>query len=163
MSASEIAAVVGIAVAAVGLVLGLWWLAAHNRFVRQRQHVDESWRDVDVELRRRHDLVPRLVRVVEAHAAHERRLLELLTRERGELSAEVAATAQAYPGLRADALFVDLQHRLLETEARLAAARRIHTSNVQAYNTRVQSVPTNLVARAGRFTHLSLLEPEAPA
>ncbi len=145
------------------LGVGLSWLAAHNRFVRQRQHVDESWRDVDVELRRRHDLVPGLVRVVGAYAAHERSLLEALTAERGLLSREVAAAARAYPALHADPLFLDLQHRLVDTEARLAAARRIHNSNVRAYNTRVQSVPTNLVARAGRFSPVGLVEPELPA
>jgi LemA protein len=148
----------------VVLVLGLAlsWFAAHNRFVRQLQHVDESWRDVDVELRRRHDLVPGLVRVVEASAAHERGLIETLQRERGLLSGEVAAAAEAVPTLRAQALFVDLQHRLADTEARLAAARRIHNSNVQAYNTRVQSVPTSLVARVGRFTPRPPFEPDLP-
>lgn len=75
----------------------------------------------------------------------------------------MGATAQVYPDLRADTIFVDLQHRLVDTEARLAAARRIHNSNVLAYNRRVQSVPTNLVARAGRFTPVGLFEPELPA
>lgn len=159
MTPVAIAALTGLLVV---LCATLSWLGAHNRFVRQRQHVDESWHDVDVELRRRHDLVPGLVRVVEVYAAHERSLLQALDREQGLLAGQLAATAQGYPDLRVDRLFLDLQHRLVDTEDRLAAARRIHNSNVRAYNTRVASMPTNLVARAGRFAPVGLFEPGLP-
>lgn len=138
-------------VTAAVVVVACAWLVAHNRFVQQRQHLTESWRDVDVELKRRHDLVPRLVTVVEAAAAHEQEILRLLRREQGYLSGPVSVVAERYPGLQASTNFLDLQRQLVETEDRLAAARRIHNSNVERYNQRVQSVPTNLVARVGRF------------
>lgn len=143
-------AVVGAALALL-LLLGLLWLLAHNRFVQLRQHVTESWRDVDVELKRRHELIPNLVRVVQAAAAHERDLITLLTAERGLLSGPVAVAAEGYPALRADASFLALQRELAETEDRLSAARRVHASNVERYNQRVESLPTNLVARVGGF------------
>lgn len=142
---------VAIAAAAL-LVVGGGWLLAHNRFVQQRQHLTESWRDVDVELKRRHDLIPRLVTVVEAAAVHEQEVLRLLRREQGYLSGPVAVVAERYPVLGSSTNFLDLQRQLAETEDRLAAARRVHNSNVERYNRRVQSVPTCLVARAGGFT-----------
>lgn len=148
------------AMALVGAVSG-WWLAAHNRFVQQRQHVVESWRDVDVELRRRHDLVPALVAVVEAYAAHERSLLALLARERPYVSPGVTLLAEAHPDLRSSAHFLRLQRELAETEDRLAAARRVHASNVERYNARVESVPTRFVARAGGFERASYVETAA--
>jgi LemA protein len=137
--------------AAALLVIGGAWLVGHNRFVQQRQHLTESWRDVDVELKRRHDLIPRLVTVVEAAAAHEQEVLRLLRREQGYLSGPVAAVAEHYPVLRSSTNFLDLQRQLAETEDRLAAARRVHASNVERYNQRVQQVPTSLVAWAGGF------------
>ncbi|HET8595151.1 MAG TPA: LemA family protein [Intrasporangium sp.] len=138
--------------AAVLVVLGVLWLGAHNRLVRLRQHITESQRDVDVELRRRHDLVPRLVQVVQAAASHEHHLVALLTAERIPLSGPLAAVAERSPELRAADNFLALQRALAETEDRLAAARRIHAANVERYNERVRQVPTNLVARAGGFT-----------
>ena len=143
-------AVVGATVAAV-LLIGLAWLLAHNRFVQQRQHVTESWRDVDVELKRRHELIPNLVAVVRAAAAHEHDLISILTAERAELSGPLAVVAEANPNLKAATNFLALQRQLAETEDRLAAARRIYNSNVERYNERIQSVPTNLVARLGGF------------
>jgi LemA protein len=137
--------------AAALLAVGCAWLVAHNRFVQLRHHLTESWRDVDVELKRRHDLVPRLVIVVEAAAAHEQDVLRLLRREEGYLSGPVAVVSERHPALRSSPNFLDLQRQLAETEDRLAAARRVHTSNVERYNQRVQSVPTNLVARVGGF------------
>jgi LemA protein len=139
-------------VAAAVIVVAGAWLVAHNRFVQLRQHLTESWRDVDVELKRRHDLVPGLVTVVEAAAAHEQEVLRTLRREQGYLSGPVAVVAERYPSLQASTNFLDLQRQLVETEDRLAAARRVHNSNVERYNQRVQSVPTCLVARAGGFT-----------
>lgn len=132
-------------------VVGVAWLLAHNRFVQQRQHLHESWRDVDVELRRRHDLIPGLVAVVSAGAAHEQSLIALLTSERGLLAGPVALVAERYPGLSSAGNFLALQRQLVETEDRLAAARRIYNSNVERYNERLQSVPTSLVGRRGGF------------
>jgi LemA protein len=146
-------------VGAVLAALVVLWLGAHNRFVQLRQHITESQRDVDVELRRRHDLVPRLVEVVQAAAAHEHDLVVLLTAERVPLSGPLAAVAERSPELRAADNFLALQRALAETEDRLAAARRIHAANVERYNERVQQVPTSIVARAGGFTPAAYADP----
>ena len=139
----------------------------YNRFVRQRTLVDSSWAGVDVELTRRHDLIPNLVETVQGYAAHERQLLEELVaareaavaqekqapsgRERleeqvGQALDQVLARAEAYPDLKASTSFLDLQRQLTETEDRIAAARRFYNLNVGAYNTRVATFPSNLVA-----------------
>jgi LemA protein len=151
------------------LLAGGWWIAVHNRLVRLSQHVRESWADIDVELKRRHDLIPNLVRTVRGYAAHERELLAEVTqlREqamhdtrpaelgRDETRLQMAlgrlfARAEAYPDLKADRGFLDLQQELALTEDRLAAARRFYNANVRELNATVQSFPASLVA-GGRF------------
>ncbi|MGN6753369.1 MAG: LemA family protein [Intrasporangium sp.] len=149
---SESLAVVLAAAGGSLVVLVLFWFTTHNRLVHLRQHISESQRDVDVELKRRHDLVPRLVEVVRAAAGHERALIATLRAEQVPLSGPLALVAERSPQLRTADNFLALQHQLAETEDRLAAARRIHASNVERYNERVQRVPTSLVARAGGFT-----------
>jgi LemA protein len=160
-----------VAVAAV-VLLGLVWLAvSYNRFVRQRNLVAESWRQVDVELVRRHDLVPDLVAVVQGFAAHERAVFERVVAARtsavapsptvGQQAADEArltgelrtlfAVGEGYPALRADRQFLALQQQLVETEDRIAAARRFYNGNVRALNTRVEMFPSSLVASAWKF------------
>ena len=157
----------------------VWWLigvavlllvvvtVSHNRFVRQRTLVDESWGDIDVELSRRHDLIPNLVATVQGYAAHEREVLDTLVRAREDAAAHrddrpgaregfeetvtralqtVLARVEAYPDLKASANFLDLQRQLTLTEDRIAAARRFYNGNVRSYNTRVRTFPANLVA-----------------
>lgn len=142
---------------------------SHNRFVRQRHLVEESWRQVDVELRRRHDLVPNLVETVRGFAAHENAALDRVLEARTaavttavgaparDLDAEsrlsssltgLLAVAEAYPVLQSAPVFQSLQAQLAETEDRLAAARRLHNGNVRALNTRVEAFPSSLVASA---------------
>ena len=139
----------------------------YNRFVRQRTLIESSWGTVDVELTRRHELIPNLVATVQGYAAHERELLESLTRAReaaaaqerqpaevreqpeeqmGRALAAVMARAEAYPDLKASENFLQLQSELVDTEDRIAAARRFYNLNVGAYNTRVRTFPSNLVA-----------------
>ncbi|MBJ7358857.1 LemA family protein [Nocardioides sp.] len=139
----------------------------YNRFVRQRTLVDESWGGIDVELTRRHELIPNLVETVQGYADHERAVLESLTRAReaatahrsddparrsefeesvGRALTEVLARVEAYPDLQASQSFLDLQDELTNTEDRIAAARRFYNGNVRAYNTRVATFPSNLVA-----------------
>ena len=147
------------------LLIGL--TVSRNRFVRQRALVDESWGDIDVELSRRHDLIPNLVATVQGYAAHEREELETLVRAREDAAAHraegpgaregfeetvtralqtVLARVEAYPDLKASANFLDLQRQLTLTEDRIAAARRFYNGNVRSYNTRVKTFPANLVA-----------------
>ncbi|MCW2857300.1 MAG: LemA family protein [Marmoricola sp.] len=154
------------------VVPGLSLAIMYNRFVRQQTLVNASWGGVDVELTRRHDLIPNLVATVKGYAAHERTLLEALSAAReaaaaqekqppagrsdteeamGRSLAAVMARAEAYPELKADQAFLDLQHQLVETEDRIAAARRFYNLNVSDYNQRVATFPSNLVAGWFRF------------
>jgi LemA protein len=169
-----------IVVVVVGVVIVLVLLAivvSYNRFVRQRNLVAESWRQVDVELQRRHDLIPNLVEVVRGYAAHERQVLEQVTQARTDAerartdagadrqrraSAEnqlstavgaVVAVAEGYPQLKADQNFLALQHELVDTEDRIAAGRRFYNGNVRALNTRVEAFPSSLVAGWFHFEH----------
>ena len=165
-------------VAAVALVvvpvfvLLLLVIASHNRFVRLRNLVEESWRLVDVELVRRHELVPNLVAVVKGYAAHERELFDYVARARwaagvgattiGQRSGGEAhltdglrhlfALGESYPALRADQHFLALQWQLAETEDRIAAARRFYNGNVRALNTRVEMFPSSVVASLWHVT-----------
>lgn len=160
----------GIVLGAAGgviLLIGLSVVVMYNRFVRQRTLIDSSWGGIDVELTRRHELIPNLVRTVQGYATHEREVLTALTEAReqatshqadppaarqgfeelvGQRLGQVLARAEAYPELKASANFLDLQHQLTETENRIAAARRFYNLNVGAYNTRVQTFPSNTIA-----------------
>ncbi|MDP3892476.1 LemA family protein [Nocardioides sp.] len=158
-------------------------IVMYNRFVRQRTLVEESWSQIDVELQRRHDLIPQLVSVVRGYAEHERAVLEQLTRAREEATAHradgpaerrpyeesvgralrsVVARAEAYPDLKASANFLQLQDELSHTEDRIAASRRFYNGNVRALNTRVGTFPSNLVASSFGFTRREFFELTEP-
>jgi LemA protein len=168
-----------IAVVVVVALLALTLVVMYNRFVRQRTLIDSSWGGIDVELSRRHDLIPNLVSTVRGYADHERDVLTALTAAReqaGEHRSEapaaragfedavgqnlgvVLARAEAYPDLKASAGFLELQHELTNTEDRIAASRRFYNLNVGAYNTRVRTFPSNLVARHFGFTPRDFFE-----
>lgn len=169
----------------VGLVvLGLGWTwLAYNRFALQRELVQNSWSTVDTELRRRYDLIPNLVATVKGYAAHERTTLEAVVEARSravaatgspeeQASAEnvlvdglkhLFALAEAYPDLRADRHFLDLQRELTATEDRIQAARRIYNGNVRDLNRRVEQVPSNLVAKLGGFSRADYFQIDAAA
>ena len=158
---------------AVYVVLGLaallvvWAIVTLNSFVRARNQVDESWSGVDVQLKRRHDLVPNLVETVKGYAAHESGVLEEVTRaraaavaasdsaEQGKAEASltsalgnIRAVAEQYPQLRASENFQQLQAELAQIEDQIQAARRIYNANVRAFNTRIQIFPNSLLAGA---------------
>ena len=149
-------------------VLALAGALAFNRLVRHRNLVREAWSGIDVQLKRRHDLVPNLVESVRGHATFERTVLEEVTRLRGAPRASRAlqdgenalttqlrgllAVAEAYPQLRAGESFLGLQQRLTEVENQLQMARRYYNGAVRDYNIAVESFPSNLVARAFGFT-----------
>lgn len=156
-----------IALIAAAALTGLSLVVMYNRFARQRVLIETSWSVVDVELTRRHELIPNLVRTVQGYAAHERAVLEELTRTReaaaelekqppdsrgpieeklGRALATVLARVEAYPDLKASSGFLALQGELVDTEDRIAASRRFYNLNVGAYNTRARSFPSNLVA-----------------
>ncbi len=137
------------------------WMSAFNRLVQVSQHVTESWRDVDVELSRRHQLIPNLMRVVSAYAAHEHTLLEQLAAERGLLAGPVGVVAERYPQLSASGNYQQLAAELVETEDRLAAARRIYNGNVSTYNALLEMFPSGIVARSRGFQAAAYYEFEA--
>lgn len=153
-----------IAIAAVALLL-LALVALYNGLVRARNLVDESWSGIDVQLKRRHDLVGNLVESVKGYAAHERETLQAATDARaaavnagGPQQSAVAeagltgplnrllAVAEAYPDLKASANFLQLQNKLADLENEIAASRRIYNSNAQIYNARIQSFPAMILA-----------------
>ena len=176
-------AVIGVVVALVVLAL-LWLVVSYNRFVRQRTLVEESWGGIDVELTRRHELIPNLVETVRGYATHERELLASLVQAREDATAHrtdrpqqrapyedgisraldgVLARVEAYPDLKASANFLSLQRELTLTEDRIAASRRFYNGNVRAYNTRISTFPSNLVASAFDFERRDFFELRDPS
>jgi len=139
--------------------------ALYNRLIRGRNRVDTAWSDIDVQLQRRHDLIPRLVTAVDQYAKYERATLEAVTELRAEamhiadvrargkveekLSAgieRIIALAENYPDLKANENFLSLQNELVETENYLQFARRYYNASVRDYNTMTETVPSNLIA-----------------
>jgi LemA protein len=164
---------------ALGAVV-LWAIIKYNKLVRLRNRVDAVWSDIDVQLKKRHDLVPNLVEVVEAYATHERGTLDEVTEARaGAVRAESAeeqasaenvlsgalarlfANVEAYPELEAEERFQDLHADLVRLEDVIALTRQAYNLSVQAYNNAVQTVPTNLVAWIASFAPREFLS--APA
>lgn len=143
----------------------IWFIATMNRFARLRNMIRESWSGIDVQLRRRHDLIPNLVETVRAYAAHEQELFQSLAeaRERAVSHLEdipsrvdderavsrelgrVMARVEAYPELKASAHFLQLQTELANTEDRIAAARRFYNANVREYNALLESFPSGAI------------------
>ncbi len=175
-------AVCCVAAVVVGLPL-VWLVATYNRFARLAQLVKESWSGVDVELKRRHDLIPNLVETVQGYARHERETLEMVVaarsravqagdrlRERVDGEAALArslerliAVAEAYPALKADGHFLSLQRELSLTEDRIAASRRFYNANVRELNALRVEFPSNLVAGAFGFREERYFELEDSA
>jgi LemA protein len=170
-------------VIAVIVIVGLVVLVAviytliRNSIIASRNRVDEAWSGIDVQLKRRHDLVPNLVESVKGYATHEQKTFENVTRARSQAmgAAGVQETAQAesalsaalgnlrvvaeqYPDLRATENFQQLQAQLSELEDEIQASRRIYNSNVQNYNTKIQQIPMSIVADQGGFTEREFFE-----
>lgn len=168
---------------AVAVIVVLWAIVQYNALVRLRNLVQEAWRQIDVELQRRHDLIPNLVETVKGYASHERETLENVTQARasaaqpGQSPAQQAqqenvltqalgrlfAVAEAYPNLKADTNFLQLQQELTNTEDRVAAGRRFYNANVRTMNTKVETFPVNLVASMFGFHREEYFETEDPA
>jgi LemA protein len=151
--------------------LALWGVLIFNRLVRDRNQVRSAWSDIDVQLTRRHDLVPLLVEAVRAYADYERATLSAVTelrtragaagslRDKAQLEDEMEAglhrliaLAESYPELKADGNFLQLQRDLVDTEDHLQYARRFYNGAVRIYNTRIESFPDMLVAKPLAFS-----------
>ncbi len=154
----------------ITFVLAAWAILIYNRLVRDRQRVLTAWSDIDVQLKRRHDLIPKLVAAVEQYARYERSTLQTLVElrsrtgqvsdlaEKGALEARIGgglrsliALAEAYPELKADRSFLQLQGELTEVENNIQYARRFYNGSVRNLNTRIESFPDLLIARLFRF------------
>jgi LemA protein len=160
-----------------GIVV-LYGIYVYNRFVKDRNTIDEAWSGIDVQLKRRHNLIPNLVQTVKGYAKHEAGVLEKVTAQRTgnkmsdinphetEISKALMnlfAVAEAYPDLKASENFADLQKQLSEIENQIQLARRYYNGSVRVYNTRVQSFPSNIVASYFQFTEREFFEIEVAA
>jgi LemA protein len=162
----------------VGVLL-LYGILAFNRLVRHRNRVENSWSGIDVQLRRRYDLIPNLIQTVQGYAQHERELFDRVTRARtraieagtigdqAEAEREVTrslgrllAVAEAYPQLRANENFLALQEELTATESKIAFARQFFNDQVMRFNTLIQQFPSVLIARLTGFREREFFETE---
>ena len=169
--------VIVLIVIGVLLLAGLIYILVRNGIISLRNRCEEAWSGIDVQLKRRHDLVPNLVESVKGYATHERETFEKVTQARaaamqasgpeqaGKAESQLTAAlgglrvvAEQYPELRATENFQQLQRQLTELEDEIQASRRIYNSNVQQYNTRIQQFPWSIIANQGGFTAKTFFE-----
>lgn len=158
-------------------VLVLWVVFAYNSFVRLINRSKEAWADIDVQLKRRYDLIPNLVNTVKAYALHEAQAFENVTKARaaamnaGSLAEKgqaenmlsgalksLFAVSEAYPDLKANQNFLNLQNELSDTENKIQAARRFYNTNVRDLNTKIESVPSNIIASTFSIPKMEFFE-----
>lgn len=161
-------------------VLVFFVILAYNGLVRLRQQVKEAESDIDVQLKRRFDLIPNFIETVKGYVSHERQTLEQVTEARTrfmnakstkeQLAADnmlsntlktLFAVSESYPDLKANANFLDLQRELADTENKIQAARRFYNANVRDLNVRVEQFPTNVIAGSFGFAKLEFFEAES--
>jgi LemA protein len=171
-----------IVILAVVLLLVFWVVAIYNRLVRTRNRVDNAWAQIEVQLKRRHDLIPNLVETVKGYAAHERGTFEAVTQARtaaqqaqgpaataqaeGILSQALGrlfAVAEAYPDLKANQNFLDLQAQLSDTENKIAVSRQVYNDTVLTFNNAIQTFPAVMLANSFGFTKREFFEVEDAA
>ena len=160
------------------IVIAIFWLwATYNHLVKLKNQTQEAWSDIDVQLKRRYDLIPNLVNTVKGYATHERELFEKVTQARAaamgatgladKAKAEnmltdtlksLFAVAENYPILKANENFAKLQDELSDTENKIQAARRFYNGNVRDLNTKIETFPTNMMASAFHFQKREFFE-----
>jgi LemA protein len=169
----------GLVVLGIVVVLVLVGVGLYNGLVRSRVRVDEAWSGIATQLKRRHDLIPNLVETVKGYAGHEKGVLEKVTELRSRAMAAATpgqaaqaeglltqalrglyAVAEGYPDLKANQNFLSLQHTIADTEGAIAGARQGYNAAVRDLNTRIESVPTNLLASTFGFTRREFFEIE---
>jgi len=160
----------------------IWAIFTYNRLVTLRNRTKEAWSDIDVQLKRRYNLIPNLVETVKGYAAHEREVFEKITEARtramGATSVKersqtenmlsntlksLFAVAENYPNLKASTNFLELQRDLRDTEDKIQAARRFYNGNVRDLNIKIESFPANTIASLFAFKKMDLFEIEEPA
>jgi LemA protein len=169
-------------IVAIALLLAVLLVVLYNRLVRLRNRAENAWAQVDVQLRRRYDLIPNLVETVKGYASHERTTFEEVTKARTaaqqaqtvqeqakaeniltEAIGRLFAVAEQYPELRATENFQQLQGQLEETESKIAVSRQVYNDAVLTYDTALETVPTNLVGNMFSFEAREYFEVEEPA
>ena len=167
---------------AVVIVLILWVIFIYNRLVTLRNRAKEAWSDIDVQLKRRYNLIPNLVETVKGYATHERELLEKVTQARASamnaqtidehskaenmLSSTLKslfAVTENYPDLKASVNFLELQRELRDTEDKIQASRRFYNGNVRDMNTKIETFPSNVIANMFSFKKADFFEIEGEA
>lgn len=167
---------------AIAIVVVIWFVSIYNSFVRAVNRVKEAWADIDVQLKRRYDLIPNLVNTVKGYAKHEEGTLMKVTEmrskamqsdsleERGksenmltEALKSIFALAENYPDLKANQNFLELQRELADTENKIQAARRFYNGNVRDLNTKLESFPQNIIGSMFHFQKQEFFELEAGA
>jgi len=165
----------------VGVVVS-WLIFTYNRFITLRNRVKEAWSDIDVQLKRRYDLIPNLVETVKGYAAYESGVFERVTeartramgaqtlKEKGEAENILSGTlktlfavSENYPQLRASENFLELQRELTDTEDKIQAARRFYNGNVMSLNTKIESFPANIIASSFNFKTAEFFQLEEAA
>lgn len=171
-------------VVAIIVIVILAWFGIYNSLVKTRNWAQESFSQIDVQLQRRNDLIPNLVETVKGYASHEKETLDAVIKARQQLidlqnaSPEVInqasnvlsgslsrllAVAEAYPELKANTNFTELQRSLTDTEDKIAKARMLYNSSINQYNTKIQTVPNNIVASVSGFQPMAYLQAEEAA
>ncbi|MCK4520901.1 LemA family protein [Candidatus Parcubacteria bacterium] len=169
-----------ILIVAVGITL--WLIITYNGLIKLRTRSKEAWSDIDVQLKRRYNLIPNLVETVKGYATHERELFQKVTeartqamgatgiKEKGQAENMLSdtlkslfAVAENYPQLRASENFVELQRELRDTEDKIQASRRFYNTNVRDLNIKIQSFPVNLIAKKFGFIKMDFFEIEEAA
>lgn len=162
------------------VVVILWAIFAYNKFVTLINRAKEAWSDIDVQLKRRYDLIPNLVQTVKGYAAHERGVFESVTQARSaaigaqglaqkgqaenmlsQTLGKLFAVAEAYPDLKANQNFLELQRELEDTEDKIQAARRFYNTNVRDLNTSIQSFPGTIIASMFHFSAMEFFQLES--
>ena len=162
------------------VLIGVYLIVTYNLFIRKRTRVREAWSDIEVQLKRRYDLIPNLVETVKGYATHEKDVFEKVALARSQamqatgsqkMAAEdhlsetiksLFAVAESYPELKANTNFLDLQKELVDTEDKIQAARRFYNGTVMEYNTVISLFPNNIVAKIFGFTPEQLFETNNP-
>lgn len=171
-----------ISILVVLAIAALWIILSYNGLITLRNRTQEAWADIDVQLKRRYDLIPNLVETVKGYAAHEREVFEKVTEARGKAMGaqglkekgeaenflsntlkSLFAVAENYPDLKASQNFLELQRELSDTEDKIQAARRFYNGNVRDLNIKVESFPTNIIAGIFHFVKMEFFEIEEAA
>jgi LemA protein len=164
-------------VIAIVVIAAIWVIASYNGFITLINRAKEAWSDIEVQLKRRYDLIPNLVNTVKGYATHEAGTLQKVTDARanalsaqtvgehtkaeGELAGTLKslfAVAESYPDLKANTNFLELQRELSDTENKIQASRRFYNTNVRDLNIGVESFPSNIIAKVFKFNALEFFE-----